>query len=91
MDQREQSVQALTPSPHSSQSVRRPLGPVGLFLVCDGGAVSLPVCPRVPSFAVSPTAPSLLLSNIVSALDTTDEGEVKTLSPGVRNLNNRDC
>ena len=81
-------MQAVTHSPLSPQSVRRPLG---VFLVCDGGAVSLPVCPRVPSFAVSPTAPSLLLSNIVSALDTTDEGEVKTLSPGVRNLNNRDC
>ena len=84
-------MQAITPSPQASQSVRRSLGPVGVFLAYDGGAVSLPVCPRVASFAVSSTAPSVFLSTFFFSLGTTDEGEVKILTPVVRNSNNGDC
>lgn len=75
-------MQAITHSPHASQSIIRSLGPVGVLLAYDGGTVSLTVCPRVASFAVSSTAPSLFLSNFFFALDTTDEGEVKILTPG---------
>ena len=84
-------MQAITLSPLSPQSVRRPLGPVGVLLVHGGSSVSLPVCPRVPSFAVSSTVPSFFLSNLFFVLDTTDEEAVKPLTPGVRNSNNGDC
>ena len=53
---------------------------------CEFACVS-----RVPSFAVSSTAPSLFLSNLLFVLDTADEGGVKTLIPRVRNSNNGDC
>ena len=52
---------------------------------CEFACVS-----RVPSFAVSSTAP-LFLSNLLFVLDTADEGGVKTLIPRVRNSNNGDC
>ena len=45
------------------------------------------MCPEVPSFVVSSPSPSLSLSNLFCALDTHDQGHVRNLKTGIRNVN----
>ena len=77
-----------TASPLSPQYVRKTLGHVGLFLVYDGGVLRFVNVARLPSFVVFSPASSLLLSNLFCALDTRDQGHLRNLKIGIRNVDN---